>query len=33
MKVVGVENVAGTVIHLLDCALSMNEIKGLPAIP
>ena len=33
VKVVGVENVAGTGIHLLDCALSVNEIKGLPAIP
>ena len=33
VKVVGVENVAGTVIRVLDCALSVNEIKGLPAIP
>ena len=33
VNVVGVENVAGTSIHLLDCALSVNEIKGLPAIP
>ena len=33
VKVVGVENVACTGIHLLDCALSVNEIKGLPAIP
>ena len=32
-KVVGVENVAGTGIHLLECALSVNDIKGLPAIP
>ena len=32
-KVVSVENVAGTGIHLLDCALSVNEIKGLPATP
>ena len=28
------ENVAaGTGIHLLDCALLVNKIKGLPAIP
>ena len=27
------ENVAGTGIQVLDCALSVNEIKGLPAIP
>ena len=33
VKVVGVENVAGSGIQLLDCALSVNEIKGLPAIP
>ena len=33
VKVVGVENVAGTGICLLECALSVNEIKGLPAIP
>ena len=33
MKVVGGENVAGTGIHLFDCALSLNEIKGLSAIP
>ena len=33
VKVVGVENVAGTGIEVLDCALSVNEIKGLPAIP
>ena len=33
VKVVGVENVAGTGIRVLDCALSVNEIKGLPAIP
>ena len=33
VKVVGVENVAGTGIQVLDCALSVNEIKGLPAIP
>ena len=33
VKVVGVENVAGTGIGVLDCALSVNEIKGLPAIP
>ena len=32
VKVVGVENVAGSGIQLLDCALSVNEIKGLPAI-
>ena len=33
VKVVGVENVAGTGIRVLDCALSVNEFKGLPAIP
>ena len=33
VTLVGVENVAGTGIHFLDCALSVNEIKGLPAIP
>ena len=33
VKVGGVENVAGTGIRVLDCALSVNEIKGLPAIP
>ena len=33
VKVVGVENVVGTSIQVLDCALSVNEIKGLPAIP
>ena len=33
VKVVGVENVAGTCIQVLDCALSVNEITGLPAIP
>ena len=33
VKVVGVENVAGSGIHLLECALSVNKIKGLPAIP
>ena len=33
VKMVGVENVAGTRIRVLDCALSVNEIKGLPAIP
>ena len=33
VKVVGVENVAGTGIQVLDCALSVKEIKGLPAIP
>ena len=33
VKVVGVENVAGTGIQVLDCALSVNEIKRLPAIP
>ena len=27
------ENVAGTGIRVLDCALSVNEIKGLPSIP
>ena len=33
VKVVGVENVAGNGIRVLDCALSVNEMKGLPAIP
>ena len=33
VKVVGVENVAGASFRVLDCALSVNEIKGLPAIP
>ena len=33
VKVLGVENVAGSGIQLLDCALSLNEIEGLPAIP
>ena len=33
VKVVGVENVAVPGIQVLDCALSVNEIKGLPAIP
>ena len=33
LKVVGVENVAGAGIQVLDCALSVNKIKGLPAIP
>ena len=33
VKVVGVENVAGIGIRVLDCALSVKEIKGLPAIP
>ena len=32
VKVVGVENAAGTGIQVLECALSVNEIKGLPAI-
>ena len=32
VKVVAVENVAETGILVLDCALSVNEIKGLPAI-
>ena len=27
------ENVAGAGIQVLDCALSVTEIKGLPAIP
>ena len=27
------ENVAGAGIQVLECALSVNEIKGLPAIP
>ena len=30
---VGVENVAESGIRVLECALSVNEIKGLPAIP
>ena len=33
VKVVGVENVAGTGIRVLECALSVTEIKGLPGIP
>ena len=33
VKVVGVENVAGTGIRVLDCALWVNEIEGLPTIP
>ena len=33
VKVVGVENVAGSGIQVLDCALSPNEFAGLPAIP
>ena len=33
VKVVGVEKVAGTGNRVLDCALSINEIKGLLAIP
>ena len=33
VKLVGVENVAGTGIRVFDCALSLNEIKGWPAIP
>ena len=33
MKVLGVENVAGTGIRVLDCALLLNEIQGLLAIP
>ena len=33
MKVLGLENVAGTGIRVLDCALSVSEIKGLPAVP
>ena len=32
VKVVGVENVAGPGIRVLECALSVNEIKGLPGI-
>ena len=32
-KVVGVENVAGIANRVLECALSVNEIKGLPGIP
>ena len=32
-KVVGVENMAGTGMQVLQCALSVNEIKGLPAYP
>ena len=33
VKVVGVEHVVGTGIRVLECALSVNEIKGLPGIP
>ena len=33
MKVVGEGNVAGTGMQVLHCALLVNEIKGLPAIP
>ena len=33
VKVVAVENVAGNSIQVLECALSVNEIKGLPGIP
>ena len=34
VKVVGVENVAGSAWYpVLECALSVNEIKWLPAIP
>ena len=33
VKVVGVENVVTGGIQVLDCALLVNEIKGLPAIP
>ena len=33
VKVAGPENVAGTGMQVSDCALSVNEIKGLPAIP
>ena len=33
VKVVGVDNVAGFGIQLLDCALSVHEINGLSAIP
>ena len=33
VKVVGVENVAGTGIKVLHCALSVNDMKGLPAVP
>ena len=33
VKVVAVENVAGTGIRVLECALSVNKIKGLPGIP
>ena len=33
VKVVGVENVAGTGIQMLECVLLVNEIKGLPGIP
>ena len=32
VKVVGVENVARTGIRVLECVLSVNKIKGLPAI-
>ena len=33
VKVVGVENLTGNGIQVLDCALSVNKIKALPAIP
>ena len=33
VKVVGVENVVETCIQVLDYVLSVNKIKGLPAIP
>ena len=33
VKVVGVENVAGAKMQVLDCALSVNEFTRLPAIP
>ena len=33
VKVVGVENLVGTGIRVSDYALSVNEMKGLPAIP
>ena len=33
VKGLGVENVTGTGIRVLNCALSVNEIEGLPAIP
>ena len=32
VKVVGVENATGNGIHLLECALLVNEIGGLPAV-